>query len=94
MKRYNWNIAEKLIWNPLSRDMSPTFGMTSTDAAETTAAQNDTDAAAQASAQGDADEFYESSFTTGTLGAVNFIVRGLRDLPGRKSVISSWVIVP
>ncbi len=82
-----YSAIERLIWNPLSRDMSPTFGMTSTDAAETTAAQSDTDAAAQAAAQGDADEFYESSFTTGTLGAVNFIVRGLRDLPGRKSVI-------
>jgi VWFA-related protein len=32
-------------------------------------------------------EFRESVFATGTLGAVNFIVRGMRDLPGRKSVM-------
>ncbi|MCI0488839.1 MAG: VWA domain-containing protein [Blastocatellia bacterium] len=33
------------------------------------------------------DEFRESLFSVGTLGALNFVVRGLRDLPGRKSVI-------
>ncbi|MDH3492107.1 MAG: VWA domain-containing protein [Acidobacteriota bacterium] len=29
----------------------------------------------------------ESIFATGTLGAINYIVRGMRDLPGRKSVM-------
>jgi VWFA-related protein len=29
----------------------------------------------------------EQLFSVGTLGAINFVVRGLRDLPGRKSVI-------
>jgi VWFA-related protein len=40
-------------------------------------------------AQGDAaiNQFREEIFSVGTLGALNFIVRGLRDLPGRKSVI-------
>lgn len=32
-------------------------------------------------------EFRESVFATGTLGAINYIVRGMRDLPGRKSVM-------
>ncbi len=32
-------------------------------------------------------QFREEIFSVGTLGALNFIVRGLRDLPGRKSVI-------
>ena len=37
---------------------------------------------------GDAiEEFREEIFTVGTLGALNFIVRGLREMPGRKSVI-------
>lgn len=31
--------------------------------------------------------FRESVFATGTLGAVNYIVRGMRELPGRKSVM-------
>jgi len=33
------------------------------------------------------DDFRESVFATGTLGAVNFVVRGMQDLPGRKSIM-------
>ena len=33
------------------------------------------------------EQFREDVFSVGTLGALNFLVRGLRDLPGRKSVI-------
>ncbi len=33
------------------------------------------------------DRFREDLFAVGTLGALNYVVRGLRDLPGRKSVI-------
>lgn len=33
------------------------------------------------------DQFRESVYAVGTLGAVNYVVRGLRDLPGRKSVL-------
>jgi VWFA-related protein len=32
-------------------------------------------------------DFRESVFATGTLGAINYIVRGMQDLPGRKSVM-------
>jgi len=32
-------------------------------------------------------EIRSSNFTTGTLGALNFIVRGMQDLPGRKSIM-------
>lgn len=32
-------------------------------------------------------DFRETLFATGTLGAVNFIVRGMKDLPGRKSIM-------
>ncbi len=33
------------------------------------------------------DDFRESVFATGTLGAVNYVVRGMQDLPGRKSIL-------
>jgi VWFA-related protein len=33
------------------------------------------------------EEFREGVFTIGTLGAISFIVRGMRELPGRKSVV-------
>ncbi|MDX6695482.1 MAG: hypothetical protein QOF02_3085 [Blastocatellia bacterium] len=32
-------------------------------------------------------EFRENMFAIGTLGAVNYIVRGMRELPGRKSIL-------
>ncbi|MGB8507475.1 MAG: VWA domain-containing protein, partial [Pyrinomonadaceae bacterium] len=32
-------------------------------------------------------DFKESIFSVGTLGALNYIIRGLRNLPGRKSVV-------
>jgi hypothetical protein len=32
-------------------------------------------------------EFRDTLFTVGTLGALNFVVRGLKDLPGRKAVV-------
>lgn len=40
-----------------------------------------------ASAGGSADELRTEIYSVGTLGALNFVVRGLRELPGRKSVI-------
>jgi VWFA-related protein len=33
------------------------------------------------------EDFREQVFSVGTLGALNFIVRGMRELPGRKSVV-------
>jgi hypothetical protein len=32
-------------------------------------------------------EFRDALFTVGTIGALNFVVRGLKDLPGRKAVV-------
>ena len=38
-------------------------------------------------AEDEFDDFRESLFATGTLGAINYVVRGMRELPGRKSVM-------
>ena len=46
----------------------------------------DTRPEAQA-AYGDLQQFREELFTVGTLGAINYVVRGLQGLPGRKSLI-------
>jgi VWFA-related protein len=35
----------------------------------------------------DADALREEIYTVGTLGAINYIVRGMRELPGRKSIL-------
>jgi VWFA-related protein len=35
----------------------------------------------------DIDQFREEMFSVGTLGALNYVVRGMRELPGRKSIL-------
>jgi VWFA-related protein len=35
----------------------------------------------------DPDQFREELFSVGTLGALNYVVRGMRELPGRKSIL-------
>jgi VWFA-related protein len=84
-KRILYTAVEKLAWNPLSRDMMPTFAGAS-DADEVDAAQAEHQAEQQAAADSFA-EFLDTSFTTGTLGATSFVVRNLRSFPGRKSLI-------
>jgi len=84
-KRILYTAIENLVWNPLSRDMMPTFADTS-GADEMDSIQAEQQAEQQAVADSFA-EFQETSFTTGTLGATTFVVRSLRNFPGRKSVI-------
>ena len=78
-KRILYSAIDKLIWNPLARDMNPSFADST---AETSQAQSDRQSVTDVF-----EEFRQTNFTTGTIGAVNFVVQGLRNLPGRKSVI-------
>src|SRR5215470_16189905 len=77
-KRVLYAAIEKLTWNPYSRDMIPRFGTVDND---DTRSQESRDAEARF------EDFRETVFSAGTLGALNFVVRGLRELPGRKSAI-------
>lgn len=84
-KRLLYAAIERLMWNPLSRNMMPTFADAGSGETSDSAAS---DVAAEGQAALDSfEEFRETNFTTGTLGAINFVVRSLRSLPGRKSVI-------
>lgn len=81
-KRILYAAIEKLLWNPFSRDMTVSFADASNTEEET-----DEAAADQQATLNEIEEFRETTYSTGTLGAINFVVRGLRDLPGRKSVV-------
>lgn len=77
---------EKVKFNPMSRGIGA-FAPTMPDslAVAGTAAS---DAFGVDRARGDdIDSLREDLFTVGTLGAVNYVIRGLRELPGRKSVV-------
>jgi VWFA-related protein len=82
-KRILYRAIEKMSWNPYSRDMIPRFGQTDDD--------DDPRSAEASQASREAadrfEDFQETVFSVGTLGALNFVVRGLRELPGRKVAI-------
>ncbi|HKP84480.1 MAG TPA: VWA domain-containing protein [Blastocatellia bacterium] len=82
-KRQLYAAIERVRWNPLGRGGISAFAPIERDPARLST-ENGIDAprASESVAQ-----LREDLFAVGTLGALNFIVRGLRDLPGRKSVI-------
>ena len=89
-KRQLYAAIERVRWNmngrsgvgafaPIDRDAS---GARSNGEARSRTSQNRDEGARDA-----VDELRTEIYSVGTLGALNFIVRGLRELPGRKSVI-------
>lgn len=85
-KRQLYAALEKVRFNPTSR-FTGTFASATPDpfAIAGTAAA-DADGVDRARSD-DIDALREDVFTVGTLGAVNYVIRGLKDLPGRKSVV-------
>lgn len=83
-KRLLYAAIEKLMWNPLSRDMTPSFGG---EGSLGESEESQEAASNQQSIDDGMNSFRNTMFATGTLGAINFVVNGLRPLPGRKSVI-------
>ncbi len=83
-KRLLYSAIDKLMWNPLSRDMVPNFGSESSLGESEQSQQSASDQQALDSGM---NNFRDTLFSTGTLGAINFVVNGLRELPGRKSVM-------
>ena len=91
-KRQLYAAIEKVKWNPSGRAGIPVFAPISRDSVNTSPINRDYNRNRNGQ-PGDEDkrttidEFREDLFAVGTLGAVNHVVRGLRELPGRKSVI-------
>jgi VWFA-related protein len=75
-KRVLYAALEKMTWNPFSRDMLPNF-----------TEPRDNQSEEEKTAYERFEEFRETVFSSGTLGALNFVVRSLRQLPGRKIAI-------
>lgn len=86
-KRMLYAAIEKVKWNPLGTGKIGTFAPV--DAVNEPLLNDGADATAveMAEAIQNLEEFRSSVFATGTLGALRYIVTGMRELPGRKSVI-------
>lgn len=85
-KRMLYAAIEKVRWNPVGSGEISAFSPLEPDLpidTNTAATSDDNDD----SSVNDVNDFRESIFATGTLGAINYVVRGMKELPGRKSVM-------
>lgn len=90
-KRQLYAAIEKVRWNPLGRGRISAFTPIQPTILEQAQADGQEVSEEALNAEKDFnlnfENFRESAFATGTLGALKFIVNGMRDLPGRKSVL-------
>jgi VWFA-related protein len=70
--------VEKVKWNPLGRGGVGAIASIEPDPLAGTRGEGKNE---------ELDEFREDVFAVGTLGTLNYIVKGLRELPGRKSIV-------
>lgn len=73
-KRQLYAAVEKVRWYPSGRGLISTFAPMGANSAGS-------------GSEADMDQFRTDLFAVGTLGAVNYVVKGLGQLPGRKSII-------
>lgn len=92
-RRQLYAAIERVKWNPLGRggitafaplETARDFSNSSMDRSVQTDVAMDAD---DREAETELTQFREDIFAVGTLGAVNYVVRGMRTLPGRKSII-------
>ncbi len=91
-KRQLYAAIENVKWNARGRAGISAFAPLEATPLEQAAATGDTtvtdeDLANEQKSIKDFDSFREDIFSVGTLGAINFIVKGLSELPGRKSIM-------
>jgi VWFA-related protein len=89
-KNILYRAIERVRWYPGRSGVSafaPMEGQMDTSTAGGSGAGMGSAAGSSADASADLEDFRDQIFSVGTLGALNFIVRGMEELPGRKSVI-------
>lgn len=91
-KRQLYAAIERVRWNPNGRGRTGVFEAIEPTPQEILRATGDTsvsdeDIEEEKNKIRSFDDFRDSTFATGTLGALKYIVGGMRDLPGRKSVV-------
>lgn len=69
---------ERVKWSPNGRSGVAVFGPIGENSGRSEEAQ---------AANAELNQFREDIFAIGTLGAVNYVVKGMRELPGRKSIL-------
>jgi len=89
-KRQLYAAIEKIRWNPQGTGNIGAFAPIETNASDLLPnpfGDETEEDESKGIIKSNPDSLRESIFATGTLGAINYIVRGMRDLPGRKSIM-------
>lgn len=87
-KRQLYAAVERVKWYPLGRGGVSAFPPIDSSALSQNQNPQIQDANTNSGGAGeDVDQFREELFSVGTLGAVNYVVSGMRELPGRKSIL-------
>ncbi len=86
-KRLLYAAIEKVKWNPLGSGGISAFAPIEQPVLPADAEEADPDQPAERDPARALDDFRSRVFATGTLGALRYIVQGMSELPGRKSVI-------
>jgi VWFA-related protein len=84
-KRQLLATINKLKWNPQGRGGIGTFAPI--DATTKQPTNNSTDNSNSKDYEAATEEFRNDNFSIGTLGALNYVIRGMDELPGRKSLV-------
>jgi VWFA-related protein len=86
-KRQLYAAVEKVKWNPSGRGGVSAIAPIESPLLPEPPANESAPEEAGTTAPEDLDQFREDLFAVGTLGTLNYIVKGLREMPGRKSVV-------
>jgi VWFA-related protein len=86
-KRQLYAAIEKVLWNPLGRGGTGAFAPIRDSEKIQNDKESEEDKKAREDSENAIEDFQSATFATGTLGALRFIVNGMKELPGRKSVI-------
>jgi VWFA-related protein len=88
-KRQLYAAIEKIKWNPWGRTSLPAFARIDSGITPARIGNSSVVAAGDfgRSAERDMEEFREDLFAVGSLGALGYVVTGLKQLPGRKSIV-------
>ncbi|MDQ3818696.1 MAG: VWA domain-containing protein [Acidobacteriota bacterium] len=88
-KRQLYAAIDRVKWNPQGRGGVGAFApMEGASLSQDQSQNRNSDSTSTTNGAGeDIDQFREELFSVGTLGALNYVVRGMRELPGRKSIL-------
>ena len=86
-KRQLYAAIDRVKWNPQGRGGVGAFAPLEGASLGQDQTRDQNSDTTGGSAGEDIDQFREELFSVGTLGALNYVVRGMRELPGRKSIL-------